>query len=382
MVKSYRMEIFKILIANNFALLCVCAILSGIAIQRYRENARVSFYTILINVFIFLLAFSTSLEDFFKLQGSVTGTTICSVTSYITRPVILFLFTLLTKQKTRTKFFPLSLIPVILNTIVYLLAFVPVVGKEVVYFTLGSDGIVYFNGGPLRYSAHIVSAFYLIVIAYLAFTILRLKHLSHGFVILGCVAALIIGTCIETFIDTDNEMNILNNTIAVSTLFYYLFLYIERSQLDSLTGLYNRATLKNDIRKMKKSITGVVYFDMNGLKEVNDTKGHTEGDKAIQTIADAILSSINNKMYAYRISGDEFIVLATNSDELEVRDITIKFRATMEKTNYSCSVGYFHKRDDFTTDDMITTAEKLMYLDKSIYYRDEKHERRHVGQGK
>lgn len=369
-------EILKILITNNFALLCVAAVLTFIAIQRFKQHPRVSVYTILIIAASLLLAMSTSTEDYFKSTGNVNATLICSVVSYITRPFCVFLFILLAKEKTKTGFFFVSLIPLIINTVIYILAFVEPINTSVVFFTLSSDGTCAFGGGPLRFSAHIVSLMYLIYLGYLAISILRLKHLSHSFVIFGCIGFIVAAAAIETFIDVSSEMEILNNTIAVSTLFYYLYLYIERTQVDALTGLYNRDTYNLDVLKMKKSLTGVIQFDMNGLKFINDTKGHQEGDKALKTIASLIESVCNRNMYAYRMSGDEFMVLANDCDELVLRDATIKFRELIEKSGYYCSVGYYCRKENESVEDTVKMAEKIMYLDKTDFYKHSEFDRR------
>ena len=70
------------------------------------------------------------------------------------------------------------------------------------------------------------------------------------------------------------DIEILNATVAFSVVIYYLFLYIEKTQIDTLTSLFNRDTYYRDLSKMDKDITGVIQYDMNGLKFINDNYGN------------------------------------------------------------------------------------------------------------
>lgn len=84
---------------------------------------------------------------------------------------------------------------------------------------------------------------------------------------------------------------------------------------DSLTGLYNRRGFEKrakDLYKKAEEDNSQLYFisiDMDKLKHINDTYGHTEGDKAIKRIADAISGSLMEGDIAARMGGDEFFVI-------------------------------------------------------------------------
>ena len=84
---------------------------------------------------------------------------------------------------------------------------------------------------------------------------------------------------IETFAPGSGDIEILNATIMVSTMTYYLYLFKRSVQIDTATGLFNRETFYRDLPRMTKSISGFIHYDINGLKYLNDNFGHDEGDK-------------------------------------------------------------------------------------------------------
>ena len=201
----------------------------------------------------------------------------------------------------------------------------------------------------------------------------------HGITILVCAFFVTAAVVVETFFNTNGDVDLLNATIMVSTLTYYLFLYRESKQVDILTGLFNREACYRDLEKMSRSITGIIQFDINGLKYLNDNYGHEEGDKCIITVGNAIQKSLNKSMYAYRMGGDEFITIVNDSNEAEILKTLYSFKEIIEKTDYHCSVGYAYRgNEQISIDDLIKEAEKKMYLDKNEFYKNANFERRKI----
>lgn len=88
---------------------------------------------------------------------------------------------------------------------------------------------------------------------------------------------------------------------------------------DYLTGLYNRTAFaehKSNYldRLMNNSLLGIIQFDVNNLKTVNDTLGHEKGDLLIQLVAKGLLMSFSQNGNCYRMGGDEFLVILTGND--------------------------------------------------------------------
>ena len=88
------------------------------------------------------------------------------------------------------------------------------------------------------------------------------------------------------------------------------------SLTDDLTGLYNRRGLLAVGEYLMRSVRrrgtglGVVYVDVEGLKDINDRFGHSEGDKALRSLAGAIRGATRESDVTGRVGGDEFVILA------------------------------------------------------------------------
>ena len=375
------MEVFKQFIINNFLLFCIALVLIVNCVIRYKQHPRISLYTILLMSNTLLIAVVDLLNNIGEETGNIIGATVFSMLGYSLRPVCIFFIIMMTgKIKAKSKWFPLSFVPLILNFFIYLLMLFPATKELVVYFTINDLGRTAFHSGstPLRYSSHIISGLYLIYLLYISFTKISSKHIGHGLTILFCALFVVLAVIIESFFNEQGDIELLNNTIAVSSLVYYLYLYIERTQIDTLTGLFNRETYYRDVQKMNHSITGVIQFDMNGLKYINDNYGHLEGDKALATIADIVLKAAKRNMYIYRLGGDEYIILCHNGSEQDIIETVDCFKEMLKKTNYYCSYGYSYrsKNKNITIEELLKEAEKKMYEDKERFYKDSSFERR------
>lgn len=141
--------------------------------------------------------------------------------------------------------------------------------------------------------------------------------------------------------------------------------------IDGMTGLLNRSKY-NAIISEKHCMddqVGVIYWDINFLKQINDTKGHDAGDKLILTVAHSIELHMNDKDKAYRIGGDEFVMIMEGADNDYVLNKIKEWEKTiaqLQKTvdmEISVSVGYSSgKREQM--DEMIKEADKMMYENK------------------
>ena len=263
-----------------------------------------------------------------------------------------------------------------INATIFLCSFIPGTAQVIFGFSKGDNGLG-FIGGPLRYVVHGVSTLYLAYLVVAVIMNLKKKHYGHSIMLFVCTGFVIASVVIESFFNDNSTIQILNTVIAVSALVYYLFLFIERTETDGLTGLFNREAFYQDKRKMENSINGVIQYDMDGLKFINDKYGHSEGDKALKTIADAISVSITSNMYSYRLGGDEFIVLVKNGNKEDIEKSVTLFREELNKTSFHCSVGYSYRGDQaISLKELIKESEKAMYKDKEEFYKNTKIERR------
>jgi diguanylate cyclase (GGDEF)-like protein len=155
---------------------------------------------------------------------------------------------------------------------------------------------------------------------------------------------------------------------------------------DPLTGALNRATFEKRFDAMFPTInTGdaiagaLVFIDMNGFKQVNDTYGHTVGDALLAVTAQRLASVLRRTDALGRYGGDEFLLLLSVRDQTDV-DATIErcreqLRSPVvvagQKLTVHASFGsVLIPRDGTTLEQLIAAADKKMYADKRGQRKD------------
>lgn len=149
---------------------------------------------------------------------------------------------------------------------------------------------------------------------------------------------------------------------------------------DTMTGVYNRRIgfllLEEEIHKAKrnKSVLTICFIDINGLKEVNDSFGHREGDELILMVVEILKESLRESDIICRMGGDEFLVIMADcnmNQSLSVWEgiqtkIDEKNRAILKSYSISVSRGFaeFNPIYPITPDELITTADYQMYQHK------------------
>ncbi len=143
------------------------------------------------------------------------------------------------------------------------------------------------------------------------------------------------------------------------------------SYVDTLTGIYNRNKFIEDcdiLAQDGETNFGVVYMDLNGLKEINDKNGHGEGDSAIKEIA-AVIRSVFGKYDCYRIGGDEFAVICRNTDEETFNLLIDEFARQNDNSKHKIAVGYRYSQSAGDINEVVKAADENMYRDKKAFYR-------------
>lgn len=144
---------------------------------------------------------------------------------------------------------------------------------------------------------------------------------------------------------------------------------------DSMTDLYNRTYINRLLTdKAKDNKTIVFMFDIDKLKYVNDTFGHTFGDKLIISFADIIKQCFRETDITARIGGDEFTAVLHDADETMAKAMQQRIldlikinneKLTDKKLKLSVSIGYaISKNEEETIEDLMKKADILMYVDK------------------
>lgn len=143
----------------------------------------------------------------------------------------------------------------------------------------------------------------------------------------------------------------------------------EIGTVDKQTGLFNKTAYERDVQKYTDVNVGVVFIDINGLKHINDTKGHAAGDKLILDTA-KLLQHAFPDFRAYHISGDEFIVISFDADLRQFLQRVMSWhRWLWRREDFPlASVGYSLDTNVKNITDIVEEAEKAMYIDKEIFY--------------
>ena len=161
-------------------------------------------------------------------------------------------------------------------------------------------------------------------------------------------------------------------TIMATSLFiYYVFTILELSKKDGLTGVLNREAYYVETRRDYKDITAIVSLDMNGLKTINDTFGHAEGDEALITLALCFAKATKARQSVYRMGGDEFIIVCRKTSEEDVKALVNRINEYVSRTKYSCSIGYsYHDEGTIKLEDLLKESDKEMYSCKAEHYKN------------
>lgn len=182
--------------------------------------------------------------------------------------------------------------------------------------------------------------------------------------------------------NTDNTLRI-KETLELTTYFiaseianYQLLNKLEMlSSVDLLTGIYNRNAMNNRVSRLtsgKESLPdslGIIFADLNGLKQKNDEEGHVAGDKMLKKAA-LILKDSFPECDIYRAGGDEFMVIAVDVDEeLLKKRVEILRLASEDPDNISFALGLFYDRSGMDIRQAMRFADEKMYEDKRRYYK-------------
>ena len=142
---------------------------------------------------------------------------------------------------------------------------------------------------------------------------------------------------------------------------------VKSAMLDDLTRLENRTAYSRHIKKLQKnSKFGIILFDIDNFKHINDTEGHLAGDRVLCIVSD-ILKNVywENKYHVYRIGGDEFAVIMEPDDELEIISTLLRVRNREKKTNgLSIAKGYSIAKSTDSFNDVFSRADEMLYADK------------------
>jgi len=173
-------------------------------------------------------------------------------------------------------------------------------------------------------------------------------------------------------------LDILSAAIIILLIFLYVRQKLEHETVrDPLTNLYNRRFYENVIEvetarsKRYNLPLSLIIFDIDHFKDINDTYGHKAGDRALIDLAGVVINSVRKSDSVFRVGGEEFAIINTDTDLEGAFELSEKFRKKVAnyvfqndiKVTISLGVAQFH--GDITKDELYYHADKALYLAKS-----------------
>ncbi|MCE1252641.1 MAG: sensor domain-containing diguanylate cyclase [Anaerolineae bacterium] len=192
--------------------------------------------------------------------------------------------------------------------------------------------------------------------------------------------------CKKTGAFGENEVQIVNLLSDLIAASMYMAVEYEEKELyvkattDSLTGISNRALFYDRLRlvlsqsQRKQEGFGVVLYDMDGLKRINDILGHRAGDSAIKEVAHRARAQLRDFDTISRLGGDEFgIILNSVSTKKDIDNFCDRVSSAIQNNfifedqqiKLSVSMGYsLYSEDGREINQLIETADQNMYVEK------------------
>lgn len=149
---------------------------------------------------------------------------------------------------------------------------------------------------------------------------------------------------------------------------------------DGLTGINNRTSFQEKLTYLDNNIDnyrqiGIISFDVNNLKTVNDTLGHSIGDDLIISAANVIQQSFGEFASIYRIGGDEFVAIIEENNAEEIcKMCSLQFNVNIQNFNnfnskpYIMSIAhgssFYNKGTQQTIKETLEESDNKMYVNK------------------
>lgn len=279
------------------------------------------------------------------------------------------------REKTINKF--AILFPFLVSTVIMIIVFATAPGKLI------DENLE----TKTAYNVFLVVVPYIYIIAVIIYTIGKVRHEKNPIerrrhIYIGFFPLMLVGSGLVQMIW---HPNVPFYCFAATILM--LIIYIQSMDTlisrDPLTRLNNRGQLIRYVSQNSNMIregidTYVMMIDANRFKNINDTYGHAEGDRALKLIADSLKRAVDNcdmPLFLARYGGDEFTLIAHTGDEKEIsalsKDIKEELKETCkaESTPYdiSISIGYdkLNGKDD-TFQKCMQRADRDLYENKAI----------------
>lgn len=150
------------------------------------------------------------------------------------------------------------------------------------------------------------------------------------------------------------------------------------ASIDLLTGIMNRRSFmsiaEREVEQSKRydKPLSVIFCDIDRFKFINDTYGHDVGDEVLKSFANAARLHIRKGDYIVRWGGEEFIILAPETNESQATELAENLRKVIMKLSFSdikeitCSFGVAQMQENESLESLHRRADKAMYMAKEL----------------
>lgn len=139
---------------------------------------------------------------------------------------------------------------------------------------------------------------------------------------------------------------------------------------DQLTGALNRHALSEQYGNLSMESVGIFYFDITGLKKVNDSLGHEAGDQLICHCYQLLKEGLGIDML-YRTGGDEFVAVLPNCKKTEFFKILRNLQRKIREDQHPIAVGHvWSDEQPLHLENLLIQADQVMYENKRDYYQE------------
>ena len=180
----------------------------------------------------------------------------------------------------------------------------------------------------------------------------------------------------------------LANFRVITDYHHHIALLTQQSLKDPLTNLYNRrgfmrlAEQTGMVASQNQRKLGLIYMDIDGLKEINDIHGHSAGDDAIQVVAQMLKDTFRESDILARIGGDEFVALLSECSTQSMLNVTTRLTENLNQINVekiypfmlsiSWGIAQSSLENPMEITKLIEMADGEMYLKKQAFSPENK----------
>lgn len=256
------------------------------------------------------------------------------------------------------------LIPVMVSIVLTLLS-------PVYNFSFYIDSSNVYHRGPL-FNINAAITYFYIFYGFILIVQNRRKIVKQEFVPLCIFSVLpIIGGLVQTlFYGT----LLMWSGTAFSLVIVYIFLQQRMVHLDALTGVWSRGSfdyyISQRLKQKNNDRFGVIYFDIDKLKNINDSFGHVEGDLAIKTSIAIIKNAIRKNDIIVRMGGDEFLIILDCESNADLEKTINRINASFLEHNKNSGKGYKLECSfgaDIFNSDYSSIEQFLRHVDNLMY---------------